>query len=66
MTKKEFVALADVIREHNKRFNTAKNIFGSTQIEALADFCQNTNIAFNRERWLAYIKGEYGPSGGKI
>ncbi len=31
-----------------------------------ADFLQTQNIQFNRERWLGYLRGECGPSGGAI
>ena len=66
MTKKEFIALADMIRLHNAGFTIAVNRFNTAQKETLADFCQSTNTAFNRERWLAYVNGECGPSGGKL
>jgi hypothetical protein len=71
MTKKHFIALADSIRVHNtiKRDVWGKNAermtFNDEQIDALANFCQASNSNFNRERWLGYIKGENGPSGGK-
>ena len=29
------------------------------------DFCAAQNLAFNRERWLAYTAGDCGPNGGK-
>jgi hypothetical protein len=35
-------------------------------IARLADFCQEQNPNFNRKRWLSYIAGECGPSGGKV
>lgn len=33
---------------------------------ALADLCAASNPRFDRERWLAYITGEVGPSGGAV
>ena len=70
MTKKHFIALANAIREHN---TVKRNVFGKNaermcfnveQLDALADFCQSQNPNFNRERWLSYIAGEFGPNGG--
>jgi len=69
MTKKNFVALADVIssltvyEDSGGLSNT--NIDREEMIQALARFCQSQNPNFNRERWLAYIAGECGPNGGK-
>ena len=71
MTKKTFIALADVIREYNRgAFETGTNIasplqFTHTQIIALADFCESQNPEFKRDRWLVYIAGTCGPNGGK-
>ena len=70
MTKKNFVALADVIssltvyEDSGGLSNT--NIDREEMIQALARFCQSQNPNFNRERWLAYIAGECGPNGGKV
>ena len=58
MSKKHFVSLADHIRLSGVAFNSA-------QLEVLASFCKSQNGAFMRDRWLAYLKGECGPSGGK-
>ena len=72
MSKKHFIELADMIREHNagKRevwgANAERMCFNAEQINALADFCQSQNSAFMRDRWIAYIKGECGKSGGAI
>lgn len=68
MSKKHFIALADQIREHNRLAvkNSFYDTFSNSQIEMLADFCKSQNYNFNRERWLAYIKGECGPSGGAV
>jgi hypothetical protein len=73
MSKKHFIALADVLREHNRIATMYLDssgvpgvpLFSPSQIHALADFCQAQNRQFNRERWLAYIAGECGPNGGK-
>ena len=70
MTKKNFVALADVIssltvyEDSGGLSNT--NIDREEMIQALARFCQSQNPNFNRERWLAYIAGECGPNGEKV
>jgi hypothetical protein len=60
MSKKDFIALADAI-------NAVENDddwFSSRQLNILADFCQSQNPNFNRDRWLGYIAGTNGPSGG--
>ena len=67
MTKKQFIALADNIKEHNRcAVNNGDIPFTSDQIDTLALFCQRQNSRFNRDRWLGYIAGENGPSGGKL
>lgn len=57
MTKRHFIALADMIR--------ATGIFTTPQIEALAEFCKIQNPYFDRQHWLNYIAGTSGPNGGK-
>ena len=72
MSKKDFIALADIIKQYNQcAFDAGSNIssplcFTHTQILALADFCKGQNYAFNRERWLDYIADKCGPNGGAI
>lgn len=60
MTKKHFIALADAIR------NSPDVEFADEHLAVLAGFCRRVNPAFNRERWLNYIKGHCGPNGGVI
>ena len=74
MSKKDFIALADHIRNINGVYGTSglNRPFGShgtlvysqEAIEHLANFLQHQNPAFMRERWLDYIAGECGPNGG--
>lgn len=72
MSKKQFIALADMIRAYNKSAfpagtNTASPLqFTYTQILALADFCASQNPSFMRDRWLNYIAGKCGPNGGNV
>lgn len=68
MSKKDFIALADDIREHNvvAKNNDNYTAFTEDQIELLAQFCRNQNSNFMRERWLDYIAGKCGKNGGKI
>jgi len=65
MSKKHFIELADRIIKHNKQ-TFAPNEFGWKHIHTLADFCASQNPNFKRQRWLDYIAGECGPSGGAI
>lgn len=57
MSKKHFIALADMVRSSPKEFSKA-------QLKVLCEFCKAQNPNFKQERWLAYIRGECGPSGG--
>ena len=66
MTKKHFIRLADVIRNTPRTSGNQFGAFSQDAIIALADFCQSQNPNFNRDRWLSYIAGECGPSGGKV
>lgn len=69
MTKKHFIALADTVRELQPREGVHHEAaFAQWEMTktVLADFCASHNPNFNRERWLAYIAGECGPSGGAI
>lgn len=61
MTKKHFIALADKIRG---MYECGEITFKG--IEDLAEFCQEQNSLFNRNRWISYIKGECGKNGGKV
>ena len=65
MTKKHFIALAEVIKTHNAN-DSVYGQFNPTVIDVLADFCASTNPRFNREQWIAYINGECGKNGGKV
>ncbi len=59
MSKKDFIALADFIKETDKYFD-------STQIELLAGFFKDQNPNFDMFRWIDYINGKCGSSGGKL
>lgn len=78
MSKKHFIALADMLiatrpdpeAHPTERVNPNKYMGKLEQWtrdrDALADFCRSQNSQFNRERWLGYIAGENGPSGGTV
>ena len=66
MTKKDFIALADAIRRHNKTRFPGDGFTQDQLGNTLAAFCKTCNPRFNRERWLGYIRGECGPNGGAI
>lgn len=65
MTKKDFILLADHIRNATSG-SCAEAKFSDIQISYLAQFCKKTNPRFNENRWIAYINGACGPIGGKI
>ncbi len=56
MGKKQFIALADRLRG----VEVPPDV-----MEALIGFLKSENPAFMEGRWLAYLKGDCGPSGGK-
>jgi hypothetical protein len=60
MSKKNFIALADYLRDTNNYCQP----FTAEQIEHLANFCHAQNPNFKKERWISYIKNECGPNGG--
>jgi len=62
MTKKDFIKLADYIKE----FSRQGEPFTGRQIVMLANFCRECNPNFNRGIWLGYIDGECGPNGGAV
>ncbi len=66
MSKKHFIRLADAIIRSAPADRSACGTFSRAAILALADFCQEQSPNFNRNRWLSYIAGECGPSGGKV
>jgi len=66
MTKKHFIALADTIIRSAPADRSACGTFTESAIRELADFCQEQNPLFNRERWLAYVAGQCGKNGGKV
>ena len=60
MTKKHFIALANVIKDAERYA-----AFTNEQKNILAGFCAAFNQKFNRDLWLGYIAGTSGPNGGK-
>ena len=66
MSKKDFIALANAIREHNAKDGAGFCRFTVGQVQTLADFCENQNPLFKRDRWLDYIAGKCGPNGGSV
>ena len=70
MTKKHFIALADVLRATKPTGKTvdalAARIQWDSDVRAIAYLCQSQNSNFKLERWMDYIAGECGPNGGKV
>ena len=67
MTKKDFVALADALRAERpgENWDPNKRVQWDLDCQAVAHCCGAQNPRFDRDRWLAYLKGECGPNGGK-
>jgi len=77
MTKKHFIALADAVArakpsgpicpdDHEDELINAAYFQWEADRDMLADFCQAQNPGFDRARWLGYIAGENGFSGGAV
>jgi hypothetical protein len=60
MSKKDFIALADEMRRVGPEFVQGPVLLG------LVRFCRQQNPQFKEDRWLAYLRGECGPSGGAV
>ena len=59
MTRKDVVALADLLHNHNRSAD-GQTEFAPDHLLVLADFCAAQYPNFNRERWIDYIAGECG------
>ena len=67
MSKKHFIALADALRSIKPGDDcTAMMAQWRFTVDTLADLCARENSAFNRQRFIGYIMGECGPSGGAV
>lgn len=72
MSKQDFIALADAIRDHGTTIDPHSTVritdtpFTKDQVARLAEFCRGQNSRFMKERWMEYIAGECGPGGGAI
>lgn len=63
MTRKNFVALGDHIRQH---YDPGTVVCWNEVLNILTQFCKSQNPAFKREWWIGYVRGECGPGGGKV
>ena len=66
MSKKDFIALANVLRGTRPSVQGFARSQWTRDKDALAEFCKRQNPRFKRERWLGYIEGTCGPSGGRV
>ena len=62
MSKRDFIALADLIKA--RQWQDREEVGGF--VHDIADFCQDQNPRFNRERWMDYLAGRCGPNGGPV
>ena len=66
MSKKDFVALADALRDAELFRNADTVDIASDVLARIVRFCHAQNGAFKEERWLGYLRGECGAGGGKV
>ena len=64
MYRKQFVALAEEIKHHN-RINP-EHAFDAVQLASIMRFLKSENPQFNAERWVGFIAGENGANGGRV
>lgn len=64
MSEKNFVDLADTLREVKENSKGAV-VSWEELLEELVRFCKRQNPRFDEERWLDYLEGSCGPSGGR-
>ncbi len=68
MSKKDFIALADTMRDFLAT-NAGREMDEHSQNVLLQHkvwFCEGQNPNFMRDRWLGYIAGTCGPNGGTV
>lgn len=71
MSKKDFIALAEVVQateplklnQKDARASAAHRQWEEMR-DHLANFCAASNPRFKRDRWLGYIAGTNGKNGG--
>ncbi len=63
MTKKHFIAMADMVRNARKYNPTG---WRNGEIRELVEFFRSQNPRFNSGLWLDYMEGKCGPNGGKL
>lgn len=68
MSKKDFIALADMIRSANQYAAKCGQpaAFSDAAILELVTFCRQQNSNFMKDRWLDYIAGKCGKNGGVV
>jgi len=69
MTKKDFIALADALREtliQATDENGSDLVNREDVIDDLVDFCKQQNPNFMENRWRDYLAGNCGKNGGAI
>jgi len=57
MSKKDFIRLADYLRGIELSPNA---------LQAICDFCRESNPRFMQDRFIGYLQGNCGPNGGAI
>jgi len=66
VTKKHFIELADQLKltKPTEQYRPAEFEQWESDCKAVANACHASNSAFNRTRWIDYVNGKCGPSGG--
>lgn len=65
ITKKDIIAIADAIKEHNKDIDVSDWNFNNFHLLTIANVLGRINPSFNRRRFLDYIHGRCGPNGDR-
>ena len=63
MTKQHFISLANTLIGFREVWGDSPEF--RALLVMLANWCQDQSPRFDKQRWLGYIEGKVGPSGGR-
>jgi len=68
MSKKHFIKIAEILKASLEATSVPASPERHVReiINDFAEYFAKENPNFNRDRWLGYIAGENGPSGGRV
>lgn len=64
MTKKHFIALAEVLKILKK--SVGDHLFFEAVLQSITKFCKDSNPNFDEKRFRDYIDGKVRSNGGRV